>query len=135
MEEQLSFGQIKKKNNRLNLLIDVTTCTTDQQRKVIEVINKLAGSKRVNRDVQKNTEEQTLVAAKTFLQNLVEDETSWPLLPFYSELFTYINETEHLLFNGTGTRGFSVRVNILGRGEISLCTIWGNKTIEFSLKR
>jgi len=40
-----------------------------------------------------------------------------------------------LKFNGTGTRGFSIKLEIHGKHEISLCTIYRNKTIDFSLKR
>jgi len=66
---------------------------------------------------------------------LAEDETDWSLLSFYSSLFSYVNSTDCLLLNGTGNRGFSIRVNILGKGSISLCTLWSNKIIEFSFKR
>ena len=46
-----------------------------------------------------------------------------------------VSSTDYLLLNGTGTRGFSIIVEIIGKGNVSLCTLWSNKTIEFSLNR
>ncbi len=47
----------------------------------------------------------------------------------------FAHKTEYLSLNGTGTSGFSIRVEIKGKGEISLCTLYRNKLIDFSLKR
>ncbi len=44
-------------------------------------------------------------------------------------------KAENLRLYGTGTRGFSVKLEVLDKGEISLCTLYRNKTIEFSIKR
>jgi len=47
----------------------------------------------------------------------------------------FAHKTEYLSLNGTGTSGFSIRVEIKGKEEISLCTLYRNKLIDFSLKR
>jgi hypothetical protein len=50
-------------------------------------------------------------------------------------LFRLASEMSHLRLNGTGTRGFSIKLEVLDKGEISLCTLYRNKTVDFSLKR
>lgn len=90
---------------------------------------------RINRKAVKQTEEFTLREVKDFLANLAEDEGDWVQLSFYASLFNLVNSTDYLYLNGTGTRGFSIIVEVSGKGNVSLCTLWSNKTIEFSLKR
>ncbi|MHB9094360.1 MAG: hypothetical protein ACYC21_06780, partial [Eubacteriales bacterium] len=135
LEQELTFGKLLNKNKRQNLLVDLSKCSTGQLESVLNAINTLLASDKIDKKPVLKTEESTLKAAREFLSALAEDETNWGLLSFYSALFDRVSKTEYLLLNGTGTRGFSIRVGITGKGSISLCTLWSNKTIEFSLKR
>jgi len=80
------------------------------------------------------TEEQTLEAAVGFLTEMAANK-EWLLLRFYAGLFRLASEMSHLRLNGTGTRGFSIKLEVLDKGEISLCTLYRNKTVDFSMKR
>ncbi len=135
LQEELPFGRVVNKNKRENFIIDLTTCSAEQLNRILDVIKTYSASARIDRKTVKNTEDYTIKAAKEWLTGLAEDETGWDLLSFYSTLFSFVNSTSCILLNGTGSRGFSVKVNIVGKGSISLCTLWSNKTIEFSLKR
>ncbi len=73
-------------------------------------------------------------AVEEFLSELAINR-EWKVLGFYAMLIEYAHKTEYLCLNGTGTSGFSIRVDIKGKGEISLCTLYRNKLIDFSLKR
>jgi hypothetical protein len=115
--------------------IDLSECNGEELDNILGIIKRFANSTRVDRNVSNKTEEDTLAGAKGFLSGLSQDEVSWELLSFYSALFHFINKTEYILFNGTGSKGFSIKVNVIGTGMISLCTLWTNKTLEFSLKR
>ena len=94
-----------------------------------------ADSNNIDKKVKQATRDDTLLAAKEFLKSLSENEENWHLLSFYSSLFNFVNSTDYLLLYGTGTRGFSIKVNIKRKGIISMCTLWANKKIDFSIKR
>jgi hypothetical protein len=133
--KELNFGTIKPKNKRKILSINLSTCSKDNLDKIIKVIKSLCSSSSIAKQINKKTNDQTLIGAQEFLTNLATDETNWLLLSFYSELFHFINNTDYILFNGTGRIGFSIKVNIISKSEISLCTLRCNKTIEFCLLR
>ncbi len=135
IKSELPFGETRSKNKRRVLSIDLASCSAEQYGKVLSVIDRFLQSGSIDKTVTRKTEEYTLAAAKEHLGSLAQDETSWRMLSFYSSLFDMINTTDYVFFNGTGSRGFSIKVAIKGKGEISLCTLWSNKTIEFSLMR
>ncbi|TFG05702.1 hypothetical protein EU538_11190 [Candidatus Thorarchaeota archaeon] len=116
------------------LRIDVTRLDDIERDVVYEAIHNLAGSESVNRKREYTTDEATLQAAADFLSELAGNY-EWGLLRFYTGLFRLAHETRHLRLYGTGTRGFSIKLEVIDRGEISLCTLWRSMHIEFSLKR
>lgn len=133
--KEIPFGKIENKNKRSVLIIDISQCNYGELNIVLDVIKKYCSSKRIEKKSIRATEDITISGAKEFLSNLSQEIVKWKLLGFYSLLFDYIHSTDYLLLNGTGTRGFSIRVSIKEKGIISLCTLWANGTIEFSLKR
>ena len=128
--KDLPFGKVV--NNKF--VIDLSTCDRVEMDKVLVAIMVLASSSKIERNKMKNNEE-TLTGAREFLASLAQNENDWNMLSFYSSLFNFINSTDYLLFYGTGAKGFSIVVNVTGKGRISLCTLWRNKKIEFVLKR
>jgi len=46
---------------------------------------------------------------------LAENESGWTLLAFYASLFEFVHKAGYLPLNGTGSRGFSIRVNVQGK--------------------
>jgi len=135
IEDELDFGKIVNKDNKKILSIDLEQCSPEQLNKILNIIKTFSNSSEVDQKIKQITNEDTLTAAKKFLTSLSENENSWQLLSFYSSLFDFVNDTDYLLLNGTGTRGFSIKVIIKKKGTISLCTLWSNKKIEFSIKR
>ena len=135
IRNSLYFGNEVCENKRQIWRIDTSALEEQQLDTVLDVIKKLAGSGAVNRIKQYKTEELTLQGAKDFLVQMTQSVEDWRLLAFYSKLFLFAEKTSYLKFNGTGARGFSIKLEIQGKGEISLCTIYRNKTIDFSLKR
>ncbi|MBO1223883.1 MAG: PD-(D/E)XK nuclease family protein [Candidatus Scalindua sediminis] len=135
LEEALPFGKKQSKNKRLNYVIQLVRCSREELDKVFQVIKNYSESNKINRTLVKITEDLTLCAVKDFLSDLAQDENNWVLLNFYASLFDLINKTNYLMLYGTGTKGFSIKVNVSEKGNISLCTLWRNKTVEFSLKR
>lgn len=108
IKEELSFGKIIAGHSKMKLRVNLAACTEEQLDKVLNVIKTLASSGKISKKISKSTDEGTLKAATVFLSKLAENEADWKLLSFYSALFYFINRTEHLYLNGTGTRGFSV---------------------------
>jgi len=134
-KELLSFGDTQFKDKKEILTIDLIQCNKDQLDKILNVIKMFAVSNNVDINIKQVTRDETLLAAKDFLKSLSENEDSWDLLSFYSSLFNFVNNTDYLLLYGSGTRGFSIKVNIMKKGTISMCTLWTNKKIDFSIKR
>lgn len=135
LEQVLPFGKKVVKNKRLIYVIDMTKCRNTELDEVLDVIQQFSKSNKLNKGFVKPTEDATLAAVGAFLGNLAQDETNWKLVSFYSTLFDFVNTTAYMVLHGTGSRGFSIKVPLKDKGTISLCTLWKNKTIEFSLKR
>lgn len=135
IEKELTFGKIYFKDKRKILSVDLEQCNTEQLNKIFNVIKNFADSDNIGKKVKQVTRDGTLLSAKEFLKSLSENEENWHLLSFYSSLFNFVNSTDYLLLYGTGTRGFSIKVNIKRKGIISMCTLWSNKKIDFSIKR
>lgn len=133
--EKVLPGKKTAKNNRLNYIIDTARCSQPELDKIFDVIRQFSLSKKVDKRLIKPTDDSTLKAVGTFLGNLAQDEMNWKLVSFYSKLFDFAHTTKYTILHGTGTRGFSIRVSIQDKGTLSLCTLWKNRTIEFSLKR
>ena len=119
---------------RVKLRIDLNKLNDAELDTVFEAISAFASSTSVNSKKSYKTEEQTLQAAIEFLNEMATN-SEWLLLRFYAGLFRLARDTDHLRFYGTGTRGFSIKLEVIDKGEISLCTLYRNKTVEFSLKR
>lgn len=135
IRSRLPFGKEVDENRRKIWTIDTTALNENQLDTVLDTIKIFSGSNVINKIKQYKTEEITLQGAKDFLILMTQSVEDWRLLSFYSKLFHFVEKTSCLKFNGTGTRGFSIKLEIQGKGEISLCTIYKNKTIYFSLKR
>lgn len=133
--KELSFGETKTKNKRRVYVINVSSLDEQEYDKLLMVIGKFLESNSIDKTLIRKAEEYTIVAARDFLSSLAQDEMNWKILSFYSKLFHMINTSSYVFFNGTGSRGFSIKVRIKTKGEISLCTLWANRTIEFSLMR
>ena len=114
--------------------MDLEKCDSGQLNKIFDIIKVFAGSNNINKKLNQITEATTLQAAMEFLKSLSEVENNWSLLSFYSALFNFVNNTDYLLLYGSGTRGFSIKVNIKRKGTISMCTLWANKKVDFSIK-
>jgi len=100
-----------------------------------DIIKYYADSPDVNRTVKYSTPVGTKKAVRDFLAGLAVDENKWKLMAFYVEVFSYFNDRPYLYLQGTGAKGFSIKLNTIKDGEISLCTLWKNLTIEFRLLR
>lgn len=135
IRSRLPFGAEVCENKRQIWRIDTSKLEEEQLDAVLDVIKTYSESNAVNKIKQYKTEELTLRGAKDFLIQMTQSVEDWKLLAFYSRLFLLAEKTSYLKFNGTGARGFSIKLEIQGKGEISLCTIYRNKTIDFSLKR
>ena len=135
IEEELNFGKIYNKDKRKILTVDLGQCTTVELDKVFNVIKSFSRSENIGKKLKQVTEETTLQAVKDFLKSLSDSEYNWSLLSFYSTLFNFVNSKDYLLLYGSGARGFSIKVSIKRKGFISLCTLWTNKKIDFSIKR
>ena len=129
-----NLGEKFSQNNRLKLRIEISRLSEGQLNDVLEGIKMLSCSEKINRKKRFHAEELTVQAAEEFLRELAINR-EWRLLGFYASLFEFAYKTDYLRFNGTGTSGFSIRVDVEGKGEISLCTLYRNKAIDFSLKR
>ena len=135
IREELPFGREVTKNKRINYVINLAYCTEEQLNKVILTLKGLADSASIDRRPCHNTAQDTMEGAKRFLTTLVSNEKLWRLASFYVSLFDFTHQKHYLHFNGTGSRGFSIRANVTGKGMVSLCTLWANNTLEFSLQR
>lgn len=135
IKKELNFGRSITKNKREIWIINLLELEDKQLDLVLEVIKSFSQSEAVNKLRKYKTEEITIEAAKKFLEKMLSNQEEWKLVGFYSRLFAQVENTNYLKFNGTGTRGFSIKLEIKTSGEISLCTVYSNKTIEFSLKR
>lgn len=135
IRSSLPFGHEVSENKRLIWRIDMSELNEKQFEAILDVIKIYSESNAVNKMKRYKTEESTLMGAKDFLMQISQSVEEWKLLPFYSKLFLIAENTDHLKFYGTGTKGFSIKLEIPGKGEISLCTIYRNKIIDFSIKR
>lgn len=122
------------KKGGLRLRIDLTGLDDAKRDAVLKVIRDLANSESVNRKKQFRTDELTRQAAADFLSEMAV-KYEWDLLRFYTGLFHFAYETSFLRLYGKGTRGFSIKLEVIDKGEISLCTLWRNKLVEFMLRR
>jgi uncharacterized protein YfbU (UPF0304 family) len=131
----LSFGDEVYEKNRKILRINTSKLSPKELDSILDIIEMYSNSNAVNKLKQYKTDESTLQAAKDFLSQMAQNPEEWELLSFYTRLFNFAERASYLKFYGTGTRGFSIKVDIIGKTEISLCTIYRNRTIDFSLKR
>ncbi len=128
------YGKKVLDKKTLKLSIDLTTLDDVKLDAVYKAIRNLADREPVNRKREFQTDEATMQAAAEFLSEMAINY-EWDLLRFYTGLFHFAFETSFLRLYGTGTRGFSIKLDVVDKGEISLCTLWRNKHIEFQLKR
>jgi hypothetical protein len=135
IKNRLPFGYEVWENRRQIWRINVPSIQGKQLEEVLDVIRAFSESNVINKLRQYKTEDLTLQAAKDFLTQTSQSIEEWRLLPFYCKLFLLAESTSYLKFNGKGTRGFSIKLEISGKSEISLCTINKNKTIDFSIRR
>ncbi len=128
------LGKKVSEKRALKLRIDLTRLDDAKRDVVHKAIHDLANSESVNRKKQFRTDELTLQAAADFLSEMAVNY-EWDLLRFYTGLFHFAHETSFLRLYGKGTRGFSIKLEVIDKGEISLCTLWKNKRVEFLLRR
>ena len=134
LTELHALGEEVKESGRLKLRIDLTRLNDAERDVVYNSIHSLANSTSVNRKKEYQTDESTLMAVAEFLSELATNY-EWDLLRFYTGLFHLAHETRYLRLYGTGSRGFSVKLDVRDKGEISLCTLWRSKQVELSLRR
>jgi hypothetical protein len=128
------LGKKVSEKRTLKLRIDLTRLDDAKRDAVLKAIHDLANSESVNRKKQFQTDELTMQAAADFLSEMAVNY-EWDLLRFYTDLFHFAFETSFLRLYGTGIRGFSIKLDVIDKGEISLCTLWRNKSIDFLLRR
>lgn len=136
LEKIEPLGREVMGQGRLKLQIELNELDDEKLETVYQAIRDLAKSENVNQKREFQTEEDTLTAAAKFLSELVGNgiDNEWALLRFYTGLFRFANETSFLRFNGKDS--FSIRLDVIDKGEISLCTLWRKKrSVEFSLRR
>ena len=133
IESELPFGELKATSKRLIYSINIIKCNPNQFAKIIEVVKTFSKSEEIDKTKTFKTVENTNAQAISFLQELAQDEDKWNLLSFYSSLFSLVKQNKFMMLNGSYE--FSIKVNLLKTGMLSLCTLRRNKTIEFSLKR
>ena len=134
IDKLIDLGEQFNQDKRLKLKLDLDKLNDSQLDTILDAIKLLSQAESVNRKKVYTANEQTLEAVASFLSEL-SLSYKWSLLRFYSGLFNYANQRRCLRINGTGSRGFSIRVDVIDMGEISLCTLYGSKSIHFSLKR
>jgi hypothetical protein len=134
LKNLLPLGREVAENSKVKLRIDINNLNATKLDVLLDSITAFTTSTSVNRRKEYQTEEQTLEAAAGFLTEMAANK-EWLLLRFYAGLFRLASDTSHLRLNGTGTRGFSIKLEVQDKGEISLCTLYRNKTVDFSLKR
>jgi len=134
LDRLLPLGREVAGNRRNKLRIDLSTLTAEELDTVLAAITVFSKAGSVNNKIEYQTEEQTIEAAAGFLTEMAVNN-EWQLLRFYSGLFQLARDTRHLRLYGTGTREFSLKLEVIAKGEISLCTLSRNKTVDFSLKR
>ena len=130
----INLGVKTHHDKSIKLKIELDKLNDSQVDIILDAIKLLSQAKTVNHKRNYTTNEQTLEAVADFLSEL-SISYKWKLLSFYAGLFNYVHQQKYLLLNGTGSRGFSIRVDVVNMGEISLCTLYGSKSIHFSLKR
>lgn len=135
IQEELPFGEKSHDKRRRKWRIDLAKINQEQFEKIVNLIKSLQDSDRVKENRNSPTEEHTLQAAKDFLTQLSQNETEWQMLGYFSRLFLLADTSTKLKFFGTGTRGFSIRLEVWDQGEISLCTIYNTGKIDFYVKR
>lgn len=135
IKSRLPFGSQVWENKRQIWRVNTSNIDEKQLDEVLCVIREYSESTAINKLKQYKTEEETIQAAKDFLAQMSQSISEWKQLAFYSRLFLLAESKSYLKFNGKGTRGFSIKLETHAKGEISLCTIYRNKTIDFSYKR
>jgi hypothetical protein len=130
----MHLGDAGSEENQPKLRIDAARLGDQELNSLLDGVVLISSSTQVNKKKQYRADELTLEAAEEFLAELAGNR-EWRLLGFYARLFQFVQEKDYLRFYGTGTRGFSIKVEVKNKGEISLCTLYRNKLIEFSLKR
>lgn len=136
---KLPFGNPVDKKNRTSYLIQMKELKEKDLDTILTVIETLINAKTVCRSYKPTNEWSGSYTgknpAKDLLIKLSEKPENLLLLSFYSKLFSIILSKKYVELNGTGKRGFSLKVKT-DNGIISLCTLWTiNHTIEFSLLR
>ena len=121
-----------KKVSHAKLSIDLIRLKDSERDAVFEAICDFTKSDSVKREKQFQTEEQTREAAVAFLSEMAENH-EWDLLKFYAGLFHFVDKTNFLRLNGI--KDFSIKLEVIDKGEISLCRLRRKKSVEFSLKR
>ena len=134
IDKLIELGDQFNQDKRLKLKLELDKLDEAQLDTILDAIKILSLSESVNDKKIYTTNEQTLEAVADFLSELSLNY-KWNLLSFFSGLFNYANQKRYLRIHGTGSRGFSIRVEVVDKGEISLCTLYGSKSIHFSLKR
>lgn len=129
----LGFGKSESVGTRRIHRINLAQCTPEQITQLKKIIKDFIQSAYVDTGRSFDINPNTAAEIHGFFKELSVNESDWALLSFYSDIFSYVQNKKYVLINGEGD--FSLKVVIRGRGEISLCTIYRNKTMEFSIKR
>lgn len=135
IKELEPMGNLINKGSATVLYINLMERNKGELQLILDIIKHYATSEDVNRSISYDTPPETKKAARDLLANLALDEDKWKLMAFYSEVFLLFNELSYLYLQGTGTRGFSIKLSTKTSGEISLCTLWRNLTLEFRMLR
>ena len=126
------LGKKVQKKKYLKLIIDLNDLDDVERDAVLKGIRLLVNSESVDKDKQFPPVEHTMQSMAVFLSEM-EANNERDLLGFYTVLFDFASETSFLKLYSTGNTGFSIKLKVIDKDEISLCTLWKkNKLVTFS---
>ena len=135
LRSKIPNGRSYKQTNRDKYEVDLLNSSQEELDNVLNLIILVCNSKSLDRKNRFICEPDTVIAVSKFLSHLSSKTDYFKILGFYSRLFDFVLNTDHILLNGTGGVGFSIIANLMKYKRISICTIYKSHKIVFSLKR
>jgi hypothetical protein len=124
--KRFTFGNVSRCGKRMVWSVNLTSISESDLAALSQYLVELTDSSSIDRSYSYPTEEETLSSTKELLQSLTANSDGWKLAGFYSTVFSRAANTNYLLLNGGGFRGFSIKAKV-ENGEISIATFWTKK--------
>lgn len=137
LDPKTIFPDLKSHNQKDKEILEINLkqCTRQKLTALFNFIVDVTMAASLSMKYSNKSDENTIEAAKIFLDELAKDPSKFKMLGFYANLFDYAIATNHIQFNGTGKKGFSITADHIQVGKISICTIFSSYKISFSLVR